>query len=320
MPVPLPGYEDKRIYVWFEAVIGVLLGQHRVGAARRAVPTPGRRGGSWPDGDGAVTRRTTSSARTTSRSTRSIWPAMLMGYGGLTLPYDVPANEFMTMGGQKASSSRGNVIWTHDVLDQYGADPLRYYLASTMPETRDTDFTYDELVRRNNDELVAAYGNAVHRVLTFAQRNFEGKVPQPGALTDADETMLAEVRQRIERGRQRHRGGASARWAERGDGGGPRGEPLPRRAGALEARSRRIASGAAHDRLHDDPGTQRAEGALRAVCAVLVAEAARAARLLRRCGTHAHGSLEMFLSARHCRRRRHSSPSSILLSCLRVGV
>jgi len=120
---------------------------------------------------------------------------MLLGYGGLTLPYDVPANEFMTMGGFKASSSRGNVIWTKDVLDQYGPDPVRYYLASTMPENHDTDFTYDELVRRNNDELVATYGNAVHRLLTFAQRNFDGKVPQPGALSEADKAMLATMRQ-----------------------------------------------------------------------------------------------------------------------------
>jgi methionyl-tRNA synthetase len=120
---------------------------------------------------------------------------MLMGYEHLALPYDVPANEFMQMGGQKASSSRGNVIWTHDVLEQYGADPLRYYLAASLPETRDTEFTYAELVRRNNDELVAAYGNAAHRTLTFAQRQFEGKIPEPGPLTPADEAMLATVEQ-----------------------------------------------------------------------------------------------------------------------------
>jgi methionyl-tRNA synthetase len=110
----------------------------------------------------------------------------------------VPANEFMTMGGTKASSSRGNVIWTKDVLDQYGVDPLRYYLASTLPEGRDTDFAYDELVRRNNDELVAAYGNAAHRVLTFLGRHFGGSVPEPGTPRPADEAMLAEVRRGFE--------------------------------------------------------------------------------------------------------------------------
>jgi methionyl-tRNA synthetase len=118
---------------------------------------------------------------------------MLMGYGERNLPYDVPANEFMTMSGSKASSSRGNVIWTRDVLDRYGPDPLRYYLSITAPEGRDTDFTFDELLRRNNDELVATYGNAVHRTLTFIQSRFEGRIPEPQALREADREILAEV-------------------------------------------------------------------------------------------------------------------------------
>jgi methionyl-tRNA synthetase len=105
----------------------------------------------------------------------------------------VPANEFMTMSGQKASSSRGNVIWTRDVLDQYSADTLRYYLSVSAPEGRDTDFTYEELIRRNNDELVATYGNAAHRTLTFLQSKFDGVVPQPAALRPADHEMLAEL-------------------------------------------------------------------------------------------------------------------------------
>ncbi len=215
---------------------------------------------------------------------------MLLGYGGLTLPYDVPANEFMTMGGFKASTSRGNVIWTKDVLDQYGPDPLRYYLASTMPENHDTDFTYDELVRRNNDELVATYGNAVHRLLTFAQRNFEGKVPQPGALGAADEAMLAEVRQgfaaeatAIEAVHLRDGLTRRCRRARR--------EPLSGRAGAVEAHQNRP-PGRRDDGLYDDSSTQWAEGALRAVRAVLVAEAARAARFLRQRGGRGFGTLK----------------------------
>jgi len=99
----------------------------------------------------------------------------------------------MTMSGTKASSSRGNVIWTRDVLDRYGADALRYYLSVTAPEGRDTDFTYEELIRRNNDELVATYGNAVHRTLTFLQSKFGGSVPQPLALREADREILAEL-------------------------------------------------------------------------------------------------------------------------------
>src|SRR5437016_13335711 len=99
----------------------------------------------------------------------------------------------MTMSGVKASSSRGNVILTHDVLDTYNADTLRYYLSVTAPEGRDTDFTFDELIRRNNDELVATYGNAVHRTLTFLRRKFGAAVPQPQALREADREMLAEI-------------------------------------------------------------------------------------------------------------------------------
>src|SRR5947199_8681524 len=99
----------------------------------------------------------------------------------------------MTMSGAKASSSRGNVIWTRDVLDKYHADTLRYYLSVTAPEGRDTDFTFDEMIRRNNDELVATYGNAVHRTLSFLQSKFGGVVPEPQALREADREILAEV-------------------------------------------------------------------------------------------------------------------------------
>ncbi|HEX8733353.1 MAG TPA: methionine--tRNA ligase [Ktedonobacterales bacterium] len=192
VPIPLPGYEGKRIYVWFDAVIGYLSASIEW-AAQRGEPDAWKRW--WEVGaDGQEPARSYYFIGKDNIPFHAIiWPAMLMGYGDLARPYDVPANEFMQMGGQKASSSRGNVIWTRDVLDQYGPDPLRYYLAASMPETRDTEFTYEELVRRNNDELVATYGNAAHRLLTFAQRNFAGEVPEPGELTPADEEMLATV-------------------------------------------------------------------------------------------------------------------------------
>jgi len=194
VPIPLPGYEGKRIYVWFDAVIGYLSASIEW-AERTGQPDAWKRW--WEVGDDGLepSRGYYFIGKDNIPFHTIIWPAMLMGYEGLALPYDVPANEFMQMGGQKASSSRGNVIWTHDVLAQYGADPLRYYLAASLPEARDTEFTYDELVRRNNDELVATYGNAAHRTLTFVQRQFEGKVPEPGQLTPADEAMLATVEQ-----------------------------------------------------------------------------------------------------------------------------
>jgi methionyl-tRNA synthetase len=126
-----------------------------------------------------------------------IWPAMLMGYGGLALPYDVPANEFLTVGGQKISTSRQHTTSRlpslPEALDLFDADALRFYLTINAPESRDTDFTWDEFQRRNNDELVATYGNAVHRMLTFVQRHYAGVVPAPGDLSDADRAMLAQI-------------------------------------------------------------------------------------------------------------------------------
>jgi methionyl-tRNA synthetase len=191
VPIPLPGYEDKRIYVWFDAVIGYFSASVEW-AERQGTPDAWQ---EWwvPDLASPPVRPYYFIGKDNIPFHTIIWPAMLIGYGERNLPYDVPANEFMTMSGQKASSSRGNVIWTRDVLEHYSADTLRYYLSVTAPEGRDTDFTYDELIRRNNDELVATYGNAVHRTLTFLQSKFGGVVPRPNALRPADREMLAEL-------------------------------------------------------------------------------------------------------------------------------
>jgi methionyl-tRNA synthetase len=126
-----------------------------------------------------------------------IWPAMLMGYGGLSLPFDVPANEFLTLDGKKLSSSRtytSRLPTLPEALELFDADALRFFLTINAPESRDTDFSWDEFQRRNNDELVATYGNAVHRLLSFLQSRFDGVVPAPGELSDADQQMLALAR------------------------------------------------------------------------------------------------------------------------------
>jgi methionyl-tRNA synthetase len=191
VPIPLEGYDDKRIYVWFDAVIGYFSASVEW-AEQQGVPEAWK---TWwvPGQTDPAVKPYYFIGKDNIPFHTIIWPAMLLGYGNRNLPYDVPASEFMTMSGAKASSSRGNVIWTRDVLDQYGADTLRYYLAATAPEGRDTDFTFDELVRRNNDELVANYGNVVHRTLTFVQSKFGGTVPQPLPLREADRAILAEV-------------------------------------------------------------------------------------------------------------------------------
>jgi methionyl-tRNA synthetase len=110
----------------------------------------------------------------------------------LVLPDNVVSSEFLTMEGQKFSNSRGIVIEVRDFLERYDPDSLRYYLTAAGPETQDTDFTWAEFIRRNNDELVATWGNLVNRTLTIAKKNF-GEVPAPGQLSPRDEEVLVAV-------------------------------------------------------------------------------------------------------------------------------
>jgi methionyl-tRNA synthetase len=113
------------------------------------------------------------------------------------LPDEIVASEHLHMEGKKLSTSRGQVVYVRDMLDRYDPDALRYYLMIAGPENQDTDFTWAEFIRRNNDELVATWGNLVHRTLVNAHRNF-GAVPEPGQLTPADESLLKEVEQALD--------------------------------------------------------------------------------------------------------------------------
>ena len=118
---------------------------------------------------------------------------MLMGYGGLNLPTDVPANQYITFKGQKASKSAGvgkSIGWYAERLQP---DALRYAIASVLPEQNDTDLSDEDIIRRVNEELVATWGNLVNRVLSLSERNFEGKVPEPGQLTPTDEALIASI-------------------------------------------------------------------------------------------------------------------------------
>jgi len=188
VPVPLPGWEDnpsKKIYVWFDAVIGYLSASIEW-AAQRGEPEAWKEWWQNPEashfyvmGKDNITFHTV------------LWPAILMGAGKLELPDDIVASEFLNMGGKKFSTSRGQVIYVKDFLDRFDADALRYYLMIAGPENQDTDFTWPEFVRRNNDELVATWGNLVHRTLVNAQRNF-GAVPEP-QLSNAEHAIIGEV-------------------------------------------------------------------------------------------------------------------------------
>jgi len=172
VPVPVAGFEDKRLYVWFEAVIGYL------SASKEWAEFSGDKEkwrSFWED-DTAHSYYFIGKDNIPFHTL--IWPAILMGYGDLNLPYDVPANEFLTIEGRKLSTSKNWAVWLPDYLSRYDPDPLRYLLSMKMPETGDTDFSWREFVQRNNDELVATYGNLVNRVLTFVYRNFDGCVPE----------------------------------------------------------------------------------------------------------------------------------------------
>ena len=197
--VPVSGYEereDKRIYVWVDAVVGYLSAAVEW-AHNRGTPDAWREWWQNPDA-----RHYYFMGKDNIVFHSVIWPAQLLGYGDggrlgdgrgrLELPFDIVSSEFLTMEGRQFSTSRGVVIHVGDFLSRYDADPLRYFLTAAGPETQDTDFTWREFVRRNNDELLANWGNLVNRALTSAYRNF-GSVPEPSDLQARDEAVIAAV-------------------------------------------------------------------------------------------------------------------------------
>jgi methionyl-tRNA synthetase len=204
VPVPLDGWRDrpdKRIYVWFDAVIGYLSAS--IEWARRSGDPDAWR--AWWNDPNAEAYYFMGKDNIVFHA--EIWPAMLLGYSGLgarggepgplgtlNLPTEVVSSEYLTMEGRKFSSSRAVVIYVRDFLARYDVDALRYYVAIAGPENQDTDFTWSEFVRRNNDELVATWGNLVNRSVSFAARNI-GAIPEAGALTDLDQDLLARSRQ-----------------------------------------------------------------------------------------------------------------------------
>jgi methionyl-tRNA synthetase len=202
IPVPVDGWEGKCLYVWFEAVIGYLsatiewaqiVGQPEV----------------WRDWWTDVSAKTFYFiGKDNIFFHAAMWPAQLKGAGTefvrlftekegaqLNLPYDVPANQFMNLEGKKISGSRNWAIWGLDFLTRYDSDALRFYLTMNMPELRDSDWDWDEFIARNNNDLVATWGNLVNRVLPFASKYWDGLVPDPGELRPADKEIIAAVEQ-----------------------------------------------------------------------------------------------------------------------------
>jgi len=183
IPVPLSGFDGKCLYVWFEAVIGYL------SATKEWAKSSGDEA-KWRSFWQGEVKSYYFIGKDNIPFHTIIWPAMLMGCDDLNLPYDVPANEFLTIEGRRLSTSRNWAVWLPDYLSRYDPDPLRYLLSINMPETGDSDFSWREFVRRNNDELVATYGNLVHRVLTFVYRNFDGCVPEPGEFDSQNQAIM----------------------------------------------------------------------------------------------------------------------------------
>lgn len=186
--IPVAGLgPGKRIYVWFDAVIGYLSAS-KEWSVLQGDPDSWKQ---WWHNDDAEHYYFIGKDNIPFHTI--IWPAMLLGYGGLHLPTDVPANQYVTFKGGKASASRGVGLTIGDALQRYEPDALRYALAANLPETSDVDITEGELVRRINDELVATWGNLVNRVVAMTHRYFDGIVPAAGALDTADESVLDAV-------------------------------------------------------------------------------------------------------------------------------
>ncbi|MCS6835913.1 MAG: methionine--tRNA ligase [Anaerolineae bacterium] len=197
IPIPLEGWgEQKRMYVWFEAVIGYFSASVEW-AKNQGTPDAWRDWWYNPDcqmycfiGKDNIPFHTV------------IWQAELLGVDGLyalegappiTLPYDVPANEFMNIEGQQFSKSRNWAVWLPDILRRYQPDAIRYYVARSFPETSDSDFSWENFFNSVNAELLAAWGNLVNRVIGFAYKRFDGRVPTYDALTDADQALIARI-------------------------------------------------------------------------------------------------------------------------------
>jgi methionyl-tRNA synthetase len=200
IPVPVDGWEGKCLYVWFEAVIGYL-------SATIEWAQITHQPDAWRDWWTDLSAKTFYFiGKDNIFFHATMWPAQLMGAGQdfvkiftggegdpLNLPYDLPANQFMNLEGQKISGSRNWAVWGRDFLSRYDPDALRYYLTINMPELKDSDWDWDEFLARNNNELVATWGNLANRTLPFAFKHWNGRVPDPGELRPIDKEIIATV-------------------------------------------------------------------------------------------------------------------------------
>jgi methionyl-tRNA synthetase len=183
IPVPVEGAEGKVLYVWFDAPIGYI--------SNTVELLPDSWETWWKDED---TRLLHFIGKDNIVFHCIVFPAMLKAEGSYILPDNVPANEFLNLEGEKISTSRNWAVWLHEYLIDFPGkqDVLRYVLTANAPETKDNDFTWKDFQARNNNELVAVFGNFINRALVLTQKYFEGRVPASGTLTEYDESTIAE--------------------------------------------------------------------------------------------------------------------------------
>ncbi len=183
VPVPVEGAEGKVLYVWFDAPIGYI--------SNTIEHSPNDWEKWWKDENSKLVHFI---GKDNIVFHCIVFPAMLKADGSYILPENVPANEFLNLEGDKISTSRNWAVWLHEYLEDFPGkqDVLRYVLTANAPETKDNDFTWKDFQARNNNELVAVFGNFVNRAMVLTQKYYEGKIPAPGELTDYDKQTIKE--------------------------------------------------------------------------------------------------------------------------------
>jgi len=187
VPVPVKGFENKVLYVWFDAPIGYISSTKEWA---EKIGQPDRWKDYWQASD---TRLIHFIGKDNIVFHAIVFPAVLMGHGEYILADEIPANEFLNLEGEKLSTSKNYAVWLEDYLQKFSPDPLRYALAVNAPETKDSDFTWKDFQAHNNNELADILGNFINRSLTFVNRNFNQVVPERGDLDSLDQEMLSKI-------------------------------------------------------------------------------------------------------------------------------
>lgn len=194
--VPIKNYEKKRIYVWFEAVIGYLSASIEWAESDKNISNNKDIWKEW--WQNPESKHFYFQGKDNIPFHTIILPAILMGSGEYNLPYDVVANEYLNFSGKQFSKSKNWAVWVSDFLKEYDSEALRYYLTSIMPESSDSDFTWDSFFESNNNELVATFGNLVNRIQSLIKNNFDNVVPNFKKIDDKDNEMISEIKRSFE--------------------------------------------------------------------------------------------------------------------------